>query len=46
MTNSANCIRREVNVKGQELGTLTSLKYFGAIVSGDGSRKSEAKRKW
>ena len=41
MTNSANDIQGEVKVKGQKLegqklGTVTSLKYIGAIVSDDG----------
>ena len=37
MTNSANCIQREIKVKGQKLGTVTSFKYLGAI-SDDGSK--------
>ena len=36
MTNSANGIQREIKVKGQELGTVTSFKYLGAVVSDDG----------
>ena len=36
MTNSANGIQREIKVKGQKLGTVTSFKYLGAIVSDDG----------
>ena len=36
MTNSANGIQREINVKGQKLGTVTSFKYLGAVVSDDG----------
>ena len=36
MTNSANGIQREV--KGQKLGTITSFKYLGAVVSDDGSK--------
>ena len=35
MTNSANGIKREINVKGQKLGTVTSSKYLGAVVSDD-----------
>ena len=35
MTNSANGIQREIKVKGQKLGTVTSL---GAVVSDDGSK--------
>ena len=38
MTNSASGIQREIKVKGQKLGTVTSFKYLGAIVSGDGSK--------
>ena len=36
MTNSANGIQREIKVKGQKLGTVTSFKYVGAVVSDDG----------
>ena len=38
MTNSANDILREIKVKGQKLGTVTSFKYLGAVVSDDGSK--------
>ena len=38
MTNSANDIQREIKVKGQTLGTVTSFKYLGAVVSHDGSK--------
>ena len=38
MTNSANGIPREVKIKGQKLGTVTSFKYLGAVVSDDGSK--------
>ena len=38
MTNNANGIQREIKVKGQKLGTVASFKYFGAVVSGDGSK--------
>ena len=38
MTNSANGIQREIKVKGQKLGTITSFKYLGAVVSDDGSK--------
>ena len=31
MTNSANGIQREIKVKGQKLGTVTSFKYLGAF---------------
>ena len=38
MTNSANDTQREIKVKGQKLGTVTSFKYLGAVVSDDGSK--------
>ena len=38
MTNSANSIQREKKVKGQKLGTVTSFKYLGAVVSDDSSK--------
>ena len=36
MTNSANDIQRVTKIKGQNLGTVTSSKYLGAVVSDDG----------
>ena len=38
MTNSTNDIQREIKVKGQKLGTVTSFNYLGAVVSDDGSK--------
>ena len=38
MTNSAHGIQREIKVKGQKLGTVTSFMYLGAVVSDDGSK--------
>ena len=38
MTNSDTGIQREIKVKGQKLGTFTSFKYLGAVVSDDGSK--------
>ena len=38
MTNSANGNQREIKVKGQKLGTVSSFKYLGAVVSDDGSK--------
>ena len=38
MTRKANGIQREIKVKGQRLGTVTSFKYLGAVVSDDGSK--------
>ena len=44
MTNSANGIQREIKVKGQILGTVTSFKYLGAGVSDDGSKAKALSR--
>ena len=38
ITNSANGTRREIEVKGQKLGSVTSFKCLGAVVSDDGSK--------
>ena len=38
MTNSANGIQREIKVKRQKLGTVTSFRYLVAVVSDDGSK--------
>ena len=38
MTNRANCIQRKIKVKVQKLGTVTSFKYLGAVVSDDGPK--------
>ena len=35
---SANGIQKEIKVKGQKLGTVTSFKYFGAVVPLNGSQ--------
>ena len=35
-TNRANGIQREIKEKGQKMGTVTSFKYVGAVVSDDG----------
>ena len=44
MTNSANGIQREIKVNfGQKLGTVTSFKYLGAVVSDDGSKSDSLK---
>ena len=40
--NSANSIQKKIKVKGQQLGTVTSLKYIGVIVSDEGSRMVQA----
>ena len=39
MTNSRNDIQREIKEKGQKLGTVTSCRYIGAVVSDDGSEQ-------
>ena len=44
MTNSANGIQREIKVKGQKLGTVTSFKYLGVVVSDDGSKPESLSR--
>ena len=31
MSNSSNGIQREIEVKGQKLGTVTSFKYLGVV---------------
>ena len=36
--NNANGIQREIKVKGQKLGTVTSSKYLGAISSDESSK--------
>ena len=41
MTNRANGIQREIMVKWQKLGSITSFKYLGAVVSDDGSKSEE-----
>ena len=38
MTNSSNYIQQEIKLKGQMLGTVTSFKYLGTVVSDDGSK--------
>ena len=39
--NGANDIQREIKVKGQKLGTVTSFKYLGAFVSGSVSKPED-----
>ena len=38
ITNKANGIRRGIKVKWQKLGTVTSFKYLGAVLSEDGPK--------
>ena len=44
MTNSANDIQKELNVKRQNLGTITIFKYLGAVASDDGSKSEVLSR--
>ena len=37
MTNNANGIQREIKIKGQKLGILTSFRYLGTVVSDNSS---------
>ena len=37
MIKSSNGIQREVKVIGQKLGAVINLRYFGAVVSDNGS---------
>ena len=38
MTNSTSGVQREIKVKGQKLGTVTSFKSLAAILSDEGSK--------
>ena len=38
MINSAYGIKREIEVKGQKLGTVKSFNYLGAVVSDEGPK--------
>ena len=38
MINNANGTKREIKVRRQKLGIVTSFKYLGAVVSDDGSK--------
>ena len=38
MTNNTSDINTEVKVNGQKLGTVTSFKYWGSVVSDEGSK--------
>ena len=38
MTNSANDIQREIKVKGQKMGTITSFRRLGVVLSDKGSK--------
>ena len=38
MVKSNNGMQREIKLKGQKLGTVTSFRYLGVVVSDDGSK--------
>ena len=38
MTNNTSCINTEIKVNGQKLGTVTSFKYLGSVITGEGSK--------
>ena len=38
VTNSTNGIQKEIKVKGQKFGIVTSFRYLGSVVSDDGSK--------
>ena len=38
MTNNTICINTEIKVNGQKLGTVTSLRYLGSVISDEGSK--------
>ena len=38
MTNNTSGITKEIKVNGQKLGTVTSFKYLGSVVSDEGSK--------
>ena len=44
MKNSANCIQREIKVKGKKLETVSSFKYPAAIVSDENSESEVLSR--
>ena len=37
MTNNTSGINTEINVNGQKLETVTSLKYLGSVITDEGS---------
>ena len=38
MTNNTSGINTEIKVNGQKLETVTSFKYLGSVISGEGSK--------
>ena len=38
MTNNTSGINTEIKVNGQKLETLTSFKYLGSVITGEGSK--------
>ena len=43
-TNSVNGVQREIKIKWQKLGTVTSVKYLGAVVSDNDSKPETLSR--
>ena len=44
MTNNTSGITKEIKVNGQKLGTVTSFKYLGSVVSDEGSKPKTISR--
>ena len=44
MTNNTSCINKEIKVSGQKLEIVTSFKYVGSVVSGEGSEPEVVSR--
>ena len=38
MTNSTSGINTEIKINGQKLETVTSFKYLGSVITGEGSK--------
>ena len=38
MTNNTSSINAEIKVNGQKLGTVTSFKYLGSVITDEGSK--------
>ena len=38
MTNNTSSINTEIKVNGQKLGTVTSFKYLGSVITDEGSK--------
>ena len=44
MTNNTSSINKEIKVNGQKLETVTSFKYLGSVVSGEGFKPEKFSR--